>query len=594
MPIVYPHKIEMPSLDPEVRRSNWDEVATGYTEEQAVAEAQRCIQCQDPRCELGCPVNVPIREFIRCVALRDFEGAARAIRRKNLLPAICGRVCPVEHQCEFHCVVLGKQEPVAIGRLERFVADWQRAHPSNGAVEAVARRSGKVAIVGSGPSGLTAASDLAQLGYSVTVFEALHAIGGVLRYGIPEYRLPKAIVDEDVEHLRSMGVEFLTNVIIGKTVTIDQLLEEEGYDAVFIGTGAGCPLFLNIPGENLKGVYSANEYLTRVNLMGAYRPDSDTPVLHVAESHAPLAAKRELQQRAKPGTVFEHQQVARRAVHETMIRRDHQQGLGAGEPLQQFAERVVHPLELGAHLRTRHAVLVRQRVEFGPVCIDELALRPRFHRRRHLGDEPVEAVIGAPLRSAAVVEVVIGIHDRACRHHDRAPCQPIEQRRLDEQMLVRDAAQAERQVVAARAKRQRRGDTAGDAEVSEPAGETVLGRRGAGERGRDCGRGGGRKHGADRSAPAARQVAGRPVRGEIVVAEAVHDPEHDVARAGELGGRQQFKRRVARLDVAGCGERSDQVDEAAAGIIGKCHGALGQKGAILAALRRRLSARASN
>jgi len=279
VPIVYPHKIEMPSLDPEVRRSNWDEVATGYTEEQAVAEAQRCIQCQDPRCELGCPVNVPIREFIRCVALRDFEGAARAIRRKNLLPAICGRVCPVEHQCEFHCVVLGKQEPVAIGRLERFVADWQRAHPSNGAVEAVARRSGKVAIVGSGPSGLTAASDLAQLGYSVTVFEALHAIGGVLRYGIPEYRLPKAIVDEDVEHLRSMGVEFLTNVIIGKTVTIDQLLEEEGYDAVFIGTGAGCPLFLNIPGENLKGVYSANEFLTRVNLMHAYSfPAYDTPV----------------------------------------------------------------------------------------------------------------------------------------------------------------------------------------------------------------------------------------------------------------------------------------------------------------------------
>lgn len=279
MPIIYPHKIEMPCRDPEERRSSWDEVALGYTEAQAVAEARRCLQCQDPLCELGCPVNVPIREFIRCVALRDFEGAARAIRRQNILPAICGRVCPVEHQCEFHCVVLGKQEPVAIGRLERFVADWQRAHPSSGAGEAVARRPGKVAIVGSGPSGLTAASDLAQLGYPVTVFEALHAIGGVLRYGIPEYRLPKAIVDEDVEHLQSMGVEFQTNVIIGKTVTIDQLLDEEGYDAVFIGTGAGCPLFLNIPGENLKGVYSANEFLTRVNLMHAYSfPAFDTPV----------------------------------------------------------------------------------------------------------------------------------------------------------------------------------------------------------------------------------------------------------------------------------------------------------------------------
>ncbi len=210
MPIVYPNKTEMPSLDPGVRRRNWAEVATGYTEAQAVAEAQRCLQCQDPRCEVGCPVNVPIREFVRCVALRDFDGAARAIRRRNLLPAICGRVCPVEHQCELHCVLLGKQEPVSIGRLERFVADWQRAHPSNGAEVEVARRPEKIAIVGSGPSGLTAASDLAQLGYAVTVFEALHAIGGVLRYGIPEYRLPKAIVDEDVEHLERMGVEFQT------------------------------------------------------------------------------------------------------------------------------------------------------------------------------------------------------------------------------------------------------------------------------------------------------------------------------------------------------------------------------------------------
>ena len=279
MPIVYPSKIEMPCLDPQERRSSWDEVAVGYSEAQAVAEAQRCLQCQDPRCELGCPVNVPIREFIRCVALRDFDGAARAIRRRNLLPAICGRVCPVEHQCEALCVVLGKQEPVAIGRLERFVADWQRAHPSAQAEEIVARRPERVAVVGSGPAGLTLASDLAQLGYGVTVFEALHSIGGVLRYGIPEYRLPKAIVDEDVAHLERMGVAFETNVIIGKTLTIDQLIDELGYSAVFVGTGAGCPVFLNIPGENLKGVYSANEFLTRVNLMHAYSfPAYDTPV----------------------------------------------------------------------------------------------------------------------------------------------------------------------------------------------------------------------------------------------------------------------------------------------------------------------------
>jgi glutamate synthase (NADPH) small chain len=279
VPIVYPHKIAMPALEPGARRRSWDEVATGYTEEQAVAEARRCLQCQDPRCELGCPVNVPIREFVRCVALRDFAGAARAIGRKNLLPAVCGRVCPVEHQCELRCVILGRQEPVSIGRLERFVADWQRAHPADGTAHGVEPRLTRVAVVGSGPAGLTVASDLAALGHQVTVFEALHAIGGVLRYGIPEYRLPKTIVDENVEHLRQIGVTFETNVIVGKTVTIDQLLDEEGYDAVFVGTGAGCPVFLDVPGENLKGVYSANEFLTRVNLMHASAfPAVDTPV----------------------------------------------------------------------------------------------------------------------------------------------------------------------------------------------------------------------------------------------------------------------------------------------------------------------------
>ena len=280
MPLVYPHKVEMPCQDAEERRSTWNEVALGYTAEQAVVEARRCLQCQEPLCEQGCPVNVPIREFIHHVALGRFDEAARTIRRRNLLPAICGRVCPVEHQCERHCVLGDRQEPVAIGRLERFVADWERTHGSTVTAAPVVRRAEKVAIVGSGPAGLTAASDLARRGYRVTVVEALHAFGGVLRYGIPEYRLPKAIVDEDVDHLRAMGVEFARDAVVGKTVTIDQLLDELGYAAVFVGTGAGTPVFLNVPGENLKGVYSANEFLTRVNLMHANAfPDYDTPVL---------------------------------------------------------------------------------------------------------------------------------------------------------------------------------------------------------------------------------------------------------------------------------------------------------------------------
>jgi len=281
MPIIYPHKTVMPCLDPEERRRTWDEVAEGYTVEQAIAEARRCLNCQDPVCEQGCPVNVPIRAFVRHVAEGDFAGAAATIRRRNLLPAICGRVCPVEHQCEARCVLARKpgQEPVGIGRLERFVADWERAH---GGGESTAPRlchDQKIAVVGSGPAGLTVASDLAQLGYPVTIFEALHAYGGVLRYGIPQYRLPKEIIDEDIAHLEALGVEFVRDVIIGKTVTIDQLIEEFGYSAVFVGTGAGSPVFMNIPGENLKGIYSANEFLTRVNLMHAYSfPEYDTPI----------------------------------------------------------------------------------------------------------------------------------------------------------------------------------------------------------------------------------------------------------------------------------------------------------------------------
>jgi glutamate synthase (NADPH/NADH) small chain len=280
MPIVYPHKTGMPCRDPEDRRHTWDEVAEGYTLEQAMAEARRCLTCQTPLCEQGCPVNVPIREFVRKVAIGDFAGAADSIRRRNLLPAICGRVCPVEHQCEVRCVLVPRQEPVGIGRLERFVADWEREHRQAGEHAAPKLwRDQKVGVVGSGPAGLTVASDLAQLGYPVTIFEALHAFGGVLRYGIPQYRLPKEIVDENVEHLEALGVEFVKDVIIGKTVTIDQLRDELGYDAIFVGTGAGSPVFLGIEGENLKGVYSANEFLTRVNLMHAFAfPQYDTPI----------------------------------------------------------------------------------------------------------------------------------------------------------------------------------------------------------------------------------------------------------------------------------------------------------------------------
>jgi glutamate synthase (NADPH) small chain len=281
MPIIYPRKVQMPCRDPEERRHGWDEVAEGYTPEQAIAEASRCLSCQDPLCEQGCPVNVPIREFVHRIAAGDFAGAARTIRRRNLLPAVSGRVCPVEHQCEARCVLSPRQEPVAIGRLERFVADWERHHGAEIPPVRASATAGdqKVAVVGSGPAGLTVASDLAQLGYPVTVFEALHAFGGVLRYGIPEYRLPKEILDEDVRALEALDVEFVRDVIIGKTITIDQLFEEFGYAAVFIGTGAGSPIFMDIPGENLKGVYSANEFLTRVNLMHAHSfPEYDTPV----------------------------------------------------------------------------------------------------------------------------------------------------------------------------------------------------------------------------------------------------------------------------------------------------------------------------
>ena len=272
-----PKKHEMPSQDPLVRAHNFDEVALGYSEETALAEAARCLNCKNQPCVSGCPVNVHIPEFIAKVKEGDFEGAYQIISETSTLPAVCGRVCPQETQCEQKCTLGVKFEPVGIGRLERYVADWHNRQEAVKAEPPVSNGH-KVAIVGSGPSGLTCAGDLARKGYKVTIYEALHTAGGVLVYGIPEFRLPKAIVAREVQGLKDLGVDIETNVIIGKTLTIDELFEM-GFEAVFIGSGAGLPSFMNIPGESLRGVYSANEYLTRSNLMKAYRDNPDTPIM---------------------------------------------------------------------------------------------------------------------------------------------------------------------------------------------------------------------------------------------------------------------------------------------------------------------------
>jgi len=270
---------EMPVQSPEVRSKNFDEVALGYTEEQAIDEAKRCLNCKNMPCVQGCPVHIHIPAFIAKVAEGDFEGAYRIISEASSLPAVCGRVCPQETQCEMKCVRGIKGESVAIGRLERFVADRHNAK-EDAAVDRPMPNGHKVAVIGSGPSGLSCAGELAKKGYDVTVFEALHTAGGVLVYGIPEFRLPKAIVAREIEGLRALGVTVETNTVVGKTISIDELIEEYGFEAIFIGTGAGLPKFMGIAGENLKGVYSANEFLTRINLMKAYREDSDTPIQH--------------------------------------------------------------------------------------------------------------------------------------------------------------------------------------------------------------------------------------------------------------------------------------------------------------------------
>lgn len=273
-----PKKCPMPAQKPEVRAHNYDEVTLGYTPEMAVNEAKRCLNCPTKPCTKGCPVAIKIPDFIQRVAEGDFEGAYQVITQDSALPAVCGRVCPQESQCEKHCVRGIKNEPVGIGRLERFVADWHREHGTEKA-NLPAKNGHKVAVVGSGPAGLTCAGDLARMGYDVTVFEALHVAGGVLMYGIPEFRLPKKIVQREIQGLREMGVDIRTNMVVGRVQSVDELFEM-GYEAVFIGTGAGLPNFMKIPGENLKGVYSANEFLTRINLMKAYREDADTPVQH--------------------------------------------------------------------------------------------------------------------------------------------------------------------------------------------------------------------------------------------------------------------------------------------------------------------------
>lgn len=271
------NKVAMPLQDPNIRRNNFNEVALGYTEEMAIEEAKRCLNCKNPNCKLGCPVQIDIPEFIKEVSEGNFLQAYNIITKNSSLPAICGRVCPQETQCEGKCVRSKKGEAVAIGRLERFVADWYSKNNTQ-IIENQVNSKHKVAIIGSGPSGLSCASTLAKLGYDVTIFEALHIPGGVLVYGIPEFRLPKAIVKQEIEQIKKMGVKIATNVVIGKTISIAELKEEYGFEAIFIGSGAGLPKFMNIPGENFKGVYSANEFLTRVNLMKAYKQNSTTPI----------------------------------------------------------------------------------------------------------------------------------------------------------------------------------------------------------------------------------------------------------------------------------------------------------------------------
>ena len=273
-------KVPVREQDPKVRATNFEEVCLGYNEQEAMEEASRCINCKNAQCMKGCPVSINIPAFIEQVKLGNFEAAYHIINESSALPAVCGRVCPQESQCEGKCIRGIKGEPISIGKLERFVADWASEHGIKPA-PAKEKKNKKVAVIGSGPAGLTCAGDLAKMGYDVTIFEALHEAGGVLVYGIPEFRLPKTkVVAKEIENVKSLGVKIETNVVIGKSTTIDELMDEEGFDAVFIGSGAGLPKFMGIPGEQANGVFSANEYLTRSNLMKAFKEDSHTPIMH--------------------------------------------------------------------------------------------------------------------------------------------------------------------------------------------------------------------------------------------------------------------------------------------------------------------------
>ncbi len=279
MPNMSLKKNPMPSQEPDIRNKNFDEVALGYTKEQAIDEANRCLGCKTKPCVGGCPVRIRVPEFIAEVAKGEFEKAYEILSASTCLPAVCGRVCPQENQCEGKCVRGIKGEPVAIGRLERFVADYHNKNAASDIQRPISNEH-KIAVIGSGPAGLACAGELAKMGYEVTIFEALHIAGGVLVYGIPEFRLPKDIVRKEIEGLEKLGVKIVTNTIVGRTVSVDELMKEHGFEAVFIGSGAGLPKFMNIPGENLNGVYSANEFLTRTNLMKAYLENSDTPIMH--------------------------------------------------------------------------------------------------------------------------------------------------------------------------------------------------------------------------------------------------------------------------------------------------------------------------
>jgi glutamate synthase (NADPH/NADH) small chain len=269
----------MREQQPQLRRVNFEEVPHGYSEQEAVVEATRCLQCKKPLCVQGCPVNVKIPEFIALIAAGDFAAAARKLKETNALPAVCGRVCPQEEQCEARCILGKKGEAIAIGNLERFAADWEREHQAVQLPVLKAKNGKKVGVVGSGPAGLTVAGELIKEGFAVTIFEALHEAGGVLVYGIPEFRLPKEIVKQEISYLERLGVEVVKNFVVGRTATIDELMQQEGFDAIFVGSGAGLPTFMHLEGENCIGVYSANEYLTRNNLMKAYLPDSSTPIM---------------------------------------------------------------------------------------------------------------------------------------------------------------------------------------------------------------------------------------------------------------------------------------------------------------------------